>query len=82
MAGDRPHSRTKWLMMGNRANIGMKQDRLMRKTLFNPKNPTALEKNRACAVPVNNPKIPRYNPIVGGDRPSPPRWTGVAKKSG
>ena len=66
-------------MMGNK---GTKRDRLMRRSLFNPKKRTAFEKNRACTVPLNSPKIPRYDPIVATGRPSPPRWMGVAKESG
>jgi hypothetical protein len=60
----------------------MKQNTLVRKSLFNPTRRRIFAKNTPCTAPSSSPKIPRHNPIVGGDIPSPPRRIGVAKKRG
>jgi len=69
-------------MIGNMANKGTKQNRLVKRSLFNPIRRTIFGKNSPCSAPSSNPKIPRHDPIVGGDMPSPPKWMGVAKKRG
>lgn len=81
-AGERPHSRAKWFMTGNMENKGMKLNKLNKKSLFNPIRRISFAKNTPCTMPSSIPKIPRHNPICGGDIPSPPRWIGVDKKSG
>ena len=81
-AGERPHSRAKWFMTGNRANKGIKLNMLVKKSLLNPTHRRTFGKNSPCIVPSSSPKIPRHNPIVAGDIPSPPRRMGVAKKRG
>ena len=80
--GERPRSRAKWFMTGNRTNRGMKQDTPVIKTLFNPRRRMIFARNSPWNVPQTSPKVPRHNPILAGDKPSPPRWMGVAKKRG
>ena len=81
-ADERPRSRAKRLIKGNIAAIGTKESRLVIKSFFNPRRRTIFAKNSTCIVALNGPKIPRHSPIDAGDMPSPPRWTGVAKKRG
>ena len=81
-AGEGPHSRAKWLMTGNMVNSGMKLNKPVKKSLFNPTRRMAFGNNSPCTTPSSNPKIPRHDPIVAGDIPSPPMRMGVAKKRG
>ena len=82
MAGERPHSRAKWLRTGNIANKGAKQNMLVKKSLFNPRRRRIFVKNTPWTSASSGPRIPRHNPIVAGDIPSPPRRMGVEKNRG
>ena len=82
MGGERPHSRAKWLMTGNMAVRGTKQNMLVKKSLLNPRRRRIFVKSNPWAIASSGPRIPRHNPIVAGDIPSPPRPMGVAKNNG
>ena len=70
------------MMMRNRGNKGVTQNRLVKKRFFNSAGRMAVAKNSSCVTSSSSPEIPRHIPSVMGDMPIPPRRIGVAKKRG
>ena len=82
MAGERPHCRAKWLIVGAMANRGTKHSMHVKNSFFNPRRRRIFVKNKPWTTASSGPRIPRLNPILAGDIPSPPRWIGVARNRG